>query len=554
MAESISIYLGATSLITALGNKEATLDAMSKSTGGLKYAGRFGMNVGIISGIDAVDGATRFETIAISQIECVLAVSGIDLSDAGTLLIVSTTKGNVELLGGAALDNIPKKAYLYNSAMRIADHFNCKNRPVVISNACISGISAFIIARSILINRRLSHIVIVGCDVLSEFITSGFSSFKSVSQNQCRPYDAGRDGLTLGEACGAVVLTTDVNYATRPLIRLTGGAITNDANHISGPSRTGDGLCYAIEAAMKEANVKPSQIGFVNTHGTATLYNDEMESKAVSSAGLSHTPLNGLKGYIGHTLGASGVVEAIICAEELRLGRIFGTLGYRKQGTSAGISVSSEAQDIQVARCVKTASGFGGCNAAIVLDAEKQEQSTNGCKKRNTYVVREYSLPQSCTAFGEFIRAEYRKLSEPNMKFFKMSDLCKAVYVAAENLLHNFDMTSFRPSRKAIILSNSVSSLEADIEHQHIIERQTPEGASPSVFVYTLPNVAAGEVCIRHKFQGDNTFFVEDADSGLSEEYARCLIADGKADIAVCGWCDKLGDNWNINLKLIKIK
>ncbi len=552
MAETVNIYFGATSLRTALGDKMDTLDAMSKGVSGLQYNERFGMNAGVIDGVDNAAGATRFETLVVSQLEMALAESEIRLSDSDTQLILSTTKGDVELLGEASSDVIPERAYLYNTAMRIAGRFNCANRPVVISNACISGVSAFVVARDMLINKGLRHAVIAGCDVLSEFITSGFASFKSISPNPCRPYDAARDGLTLGEACGVVVLTTDVNYATQPLVRLAGGAVTNDANHISGPSRTGDGLCYAIEAAMKAADVAPSQIGFVNTHGTATRYNDEMESKAVALAGLSDTPLNGLKGYIGHTLGASGVVETIICVEELRHGRIFGTLGYEEPGTSVNVRVSSGEQQIYGLRCVKTASGFGGCNAAIVLDAEEPEQVSHEHAKRSVVVAGEYSLPQSDQPFCGFIRAEYKRLGEPNMKFFKMSDLCKAVYIATENLLRDFDLTVYEPMRRAIILANSVSSLEADAEHQYIVNRHLPEGASPAVFVYTLPNVAAGEVCIKHKFQGDNTFFVEDADSGLSEAYARRLIADDKADMAICGWCDKLGEKWNVNLKLLK--
>ncbi len=552
MAETVNIYFGATSLLTALGDRTATLDAMSKGVSGLHYSERFGMNAGAIDGIDAADGATRFETLVVSQIEKALDGSEIRLSDPDTQLILSTTKGDVELLGEAPSGVIPERAYLYNTAMRIANRFNCANRPVVISNACISGVSAFVVARDLLTGKGLRHAVIAGCDVLSEFITSGFASFKSISPNPCRPYDAARDGLTLGEACGVAILTTDVNRAMQPLVRLAGGAVTNDANHISGPSRTGDGLCYAIEAAMKEANAAPSQIGFVNPHGTATLYNDEMESKAVALAGLSSTPLNGLKGYIGHTLGASGVVETIICVEELRRGKIFGTLGYEEPGTSVNVTVSSAEQQICGSRCVKTASGFGGCNAAIVLEAGEPEQVSREHAKRSVAVVGQYSLPQSDEPFGGVIRSEYKQLGVPNMKFFKMSDLCKALYIATENLLRDFDLTVYEPTRRAIILANSVSSLEADAQHQQIVDRHLPEGASPAVFVYTLPNVAAGEVCIKHKFQGDNTFFVEDADSGLSEAYARRLIADDKADIAICGWCDKLGEKWNVNLKLLK--
>ena len=148
MAETVTIYFGET----------ATLDAMSKGTGGLRYSGRFGMNAGIIDGVDAADGATRFETLAVSQLERVFAESGIRLSDSDTQLVLSTTKGDVGLLEGASSSNaIPERAYLYNTAMRIAGRLRCANRPVVISNACISGVSAFVVARDMLINRPLRH-------------------------------------------------------------------------------------------------------------------------------------------------------------------------------------------------------------------------------------------------------------------------------------------------------------------------------------------------------------------------------------------------------------
>lgn len=562
MAEEMNIYFGASDLVTALGGKEATLQSMAEGVCGLRHAECFGMYAGLISGIPRTEGFTRFGSLVVDQVGKVLDRSGLSLSDPSVQLVISTTKGDVELLADKGDAPVPEEAFLPFTAARIAAHFRCAHRPVVISNACISGVSAFVVARDLMEEGR-RHVVIVGCDVLSEFVTSGFASFKSVSPAPCRPYDAARDGLTLGEACACVLLTKDIDHAVRPLVRLAGGAVTNDANHISGPSRTGDGLYHAIHAAMQEAGVGPEQVAFVNTHGTATLYNDEMESKAVAWAGLEAVPLNGLKGYIGHTLGASGVVDAVICAEELRAGRIFGTLGYREPGTSVPLQLSPGSRPVTGTCCVKTASGFGGCNAAIVLSAVPADPGISGggslnapenrctLPKRTVQTVREYELPQSELPFATFIRDEYRKLADPNMKFFKMSGLCKAVYVAAENLLRGFGLSDYDPVRRAVILANASSSLEADREHQRIVDLRQPEGASPAVFVYTLPNVAAGELCIRHKFQGDNTFFIEAEDSGLAEEYARRLIGGNRADLAVCGWCDKLGETWNVHLKLL---
>ena len=545
----VNIYLGASSIRTCLGNKAETLVAMRNGEGGLVYSDLFSMPIGIAD-IGESSKYTRFESLLLEQLQNVISESGIDLMSDDSLLIISTTKGNVEYLAKDC-ENIPNEAYIDVSAQVIADSLKCKNKPIVISNACISGVSAFVVARWFLTSGQYKHVIVAGCDALCEFITSGFASFKSISANPCKPYDATRDGLTLGEAAGAILLTTESAIADKFGIRLSGGAISNDANHISGPSRTGDGLYYAINSAMKEAGVENDDIGFVNTHGTATRYNDEMESKAVAWARLCDKPLHSLKGYIGHTLGASGIVETIICAEELKQGYIYGTKGFNESDTSHKLAVSPDIQYFDKKCCVKTASGFGGCNAAIVLDAEERNITLTKVKCTST-IVATYELSQSAMPFAEFIRGEFKSLGESNMKFYKMSDMCKALYVAVEKLLKIEGFGDIEPTRRAIVLANKSASLDADIIHQQILNKHLPEGASPAAFVYTLANVSAGEMCIRHKIQGDNTFFIENEDSGLAEKYAVGLIENNIADAALYGWCEYLKGNWNVNIKLLK--
>lgn len=545
----INIYIGATSMRTCLGDKAKTLAAMNNSESGLKFVAGFGMHVGQ-SAVKPIDGYTRFEAMLIEQLDNVLEGAQIALSNKDVLLVISTTKGNIELLSGNCND-ISEKTFIYTSALAIAKRYNAANNPIVISNACISGVSAFVVAKELLQRGEYRHIVIVGGDALCEFITSGFASFKSISPQPCRPYDAERDGLTLGEAAGAVILTTDAGLAEKPYIRLAGGAVSNDANHISGPSRTGDGLYFAISNAMNEAALTSDDIGFVNTHGTATRYNDEMESKAVAWAKLDDKPTNSLKGYIGHTLGASGVVEAIACIEELKQGEIFGTKGYTSTDTPFELKLSVNIQPIARKCCVKTASGFGGCNAAIVLDMMERE-SVPQEENRTSRLVAEYRLPDSEQPFAEFIRSEFKSFGDSNMKFYKMSDMSKGLYVAVERLLAIEGFEEIEQTRRAIVLANRSASLDADIVHQQILDKHLPEGASPAAFVYTLANVAAGEMCIRHKIQGDNTFFIENEDSGLAEMYARNLIEKNRADAVICGWCEYLKGKWNINIKLFK--
>lgn len=559
MAEEVRrIWLGADSIVTALGDKRHTLASMRSYRTGLSMDDRLGMVCARIPVGEAlampVNGYTRLESCVIHAIESVQAQSGLCISDRNVQFIFSSTKGNIDCIEDCG-NSLPTEAFLGECARRIGGYFSVSRTPMTISNACISGLSALVVGQRLLLDGLCESVVIAGCDLLSAFIAEGFRSFKSVSEKPCRPYDKDRDGLSLGEACGALLLTTCRKMALEPAVELRGGAVTNDANHISGPSRTGDGLHYAIRAAMRQAGIGPEDVAMVNTHGTATLYNDEMESKAIRLSGLEKVPLNSLKGYIGHTLGASGVVETVISAQELREGIVYGTKGFSESGVTGFLGLSSAHVPLKGKNCVKTASGFGGCNAAVVLSLEGEKHLV--LPERKTFAVQEtaaYTLPLSNRPFAEFIREEFRNLQSPNMKFYKMSDLSKAVYVAVERLLGGVLETGvYAPEDVALVLANRAASLDTDLQHQRILDGRT-EPVSPAVFVYTLPNVAAGEVCIRHKIQGDNTFFIENRNNGQAESYARLLVADGYAKAAVCGWCDFLNGEWDVSLKLLERK
>jgi hypothetical protein len=263
------IWFGPEALATACGHGEETVSAIEAYQSGLKYSDRFGMITGVISDKQLLDGYTELESLLITQIKQVLTTSQLSLGTDSVQLIISTTKGNVGLLEGNT-ENLPKDAFLYETGRKIGAYFNAAKSPIVISNACISGVSAAVVGRRMILAGECDHAIIAGCDLLNEFITSGFASFKSISDQVCRPYDAERKGLNLGEACACYLLTSDKHKAQTPYIRLTGGSVTNDANHISGPSRTGDGLYYAIRNAMEEAGIDASEAtsGVVKTYST----------------------------------------------------------------------------------------------------------------------------------------------------------------------------------------------------------------------------------------------------------------------------------------------
>jgi 3-oxoacyl-[acyl-carrier-protein] synthase I len=319
-------------------------------------------------GISAKTSFTRFEKIALISACEAVSSSGIDAASDRTLFVLSSTKGNIGLLEEREqTDYNEEQVHLWHSASVIARFFNNPNQPIVISNACISGVSAQIVAKRMLQTGKYNHVVVIGADVLSKFIISGFQSFKALSHELCKPFDAKRVGLNLGEGAATIIYGIAGTETELPVgaIMLENGAITNDANHISGPSRTGEGLFLALQSIL--IGLKAYEIGFVNAHGTATPYNDEMESIALQRAGLITVPVNSLKGYYGHTLGATGLIETIISAQALSQNKLIKSMGYEQCGVSNPVNVITKTESKTVSRCIKMVSGFGGCNAAILL-------------------------------------------------------------------------------------------------------------------------------------------------------------------------------------------
>ena len=520
-------------------------------------------------GADGKSGAlTRTELLLAAVIGSIVSQTGIDMSSADTFIVFSSTKGNVSLLDPSS-SNQDKRAYLWEMGERVASRFGASGRFCVISNACISGVSALVVARRFILSGKYRKIVVAGCDTLSRFIVSGFASFRSLSGGVCRPYDSSRDGLNLGEAAGAVLLSDAFSEGA---VVLSGGAISDDANHISGPSRTGDGLFFAMRNAMNEAGVTPDDISFLNMHGTATVYNDEMESKAVGLAGLSSVPVQSLKPYFGHTLGASGVVETVMSAVQLRKGTVWGTKGYETPGTPMPLNVSSASRRVSMKHCVKAASGFGGCNAAVVLSlpeyssgtAGREEHPASESRPSASYrILRTVSLKDGrlardgktvfsseATEFGEFARALYHEKGRADMKFFKMDSLCKLGYLAAGELL---DGIEFEPEETAVVLSDSSSSMDSDLRHLETLSCCGEAAASPSVFVYTLPNVVAGEICIRHKIKGENTFFISrEYEPDKLREYASMVLSRNGVRYCIVGWCEYLKGAYDAVFELLE--
>lgn len=301
---------------------------------------------------------TRLEKMLFIALDPLMRTNGLR---ADTALIISTTKGNIEFLKG----NQPLQADINILAEKIANHYGFTTAPIIVSNACVSGVLALAVSKRLLQMDQFSDAYVLAGDVISEFVVSGFSSFQAMSHSACKPYDQNRTGVSLGEAAAAVYVSSVKGSRA---IEILGEATIADANHISGPSRTGEGLYQSVLRAFLEAGIENQSVDMISAHGTATLFNDEMEAIALNRLGMQHIPLHSLKGYYGHTLGASGLLETVMAVEAMDADTLIVCKGFELSGTSEKLNITTKAAQQKIHRVLKTASGFGGTNSAIVLE------------------------------------------------------------------------------------------------------------------------------------------------------------------------------------------
>ena len=521
----------------------------------------------------SIEGYTKMEKAAIVAANQAIEEANIAADSDNVIFILSTTKGNVDLLEHNPYE--PERPYLWRSAQIIAEFFGNPNTPVVVSNACISGCAAQIAAANQLRFGGYKYAVVIGAETLSKFVISGFQSFKALSMERCMPFDANRKGLNLGEAAAAIVYTLGDDNTTLPdnTLVLRAGAINNDANHISGPSRTGEGLLRTVNKVLQ--GFDSAQVAFINAHGTATPYNDDMESVAIARANLQDTPVNSLKGYFGHTLGAAGVLETIMAHQAIKNHTVIGTFGTDTLGTASKVNVALQNQPAHGNAFLKLISGFGGSNAALLLEnhrnlsvetrcttsLQQQSRQVNPKCVATCHINNDNVMANGKTLLSRGAQCEnwladiYHAIGMQYPKFFKMDNLCKAGTLAAEILLRDvdFDRETVK-SDWAVVLMNSASSLDDDRHYQTTIQDADNYYPSPAVFVYTLANIVTGEISIHHKIGGETSFYVF---STFSEESTQQIArqtfeANPELTHIICGWVDYDAGNCDVRMYLFE--
>lgn len=501
----------------------------------------------------AIKGMSRFDSLVIRSVSKAINDSGINPSQSNVVFILGTTKGNIELLQDG--ETPPPELYLGNTANRIAKAVGISTQPIVACNACISGVSAIILAMRLLDAGYYDYAVVCGADVQNKFTVSGFQSLSAVSQQPCKPFDLERLGLNPGEAAATMVLASDRLFDSKKCSKwcIEKGAVRNDAFHVTSPSKNGHGACLALcETDFGKDN---DQLAFINAHGTATMFNDQMESVAIERAGLQSVPVNAIKGYYGHTMGAAGVLETIIAMHSIDDHTVLGTRGFSELGVSGKIHLSNENQPTEKSSFIKMISGFGGNNAALFVSKGNQSsrepvvlpeiRRTHNVKVTpNNLVIdgeiQEVVLEDNCNV----LKTIFKQYIGDYPKFYKMDLLSQLAFVASDLLLQAEGNERNVPcGDRAIVLFNHSSSIQADCGYLSTIADDNNFYPSPSLFVYTLPNMAVSEIAIRNQYHGETSLYIlPQKDNAVMKQVAQASLLDNSINSMVTGWIDYLDD------------
>ncbi len=256
-----------------------------------------------------------------------------------------------------------------NLALNIAKEYEVSGPTLTIANACTSGADAIGMGMDMLLQDQCEIAICGGADALSLVPHTGFARLMIYSKELCRPFDANRQGLNLGEGAGIVILEKTEHALARgakPLGYIAGYGACADAHHFTAPHPEARGLNSAVNQALKQAFIDKQDLAFINAHGTATPENDKVEGKYLKE-NLSNIPVWGSKSITGHTLGAAGAIEAIFCLLALKQALVPKTIGFENADPDIGLILTLEALNIEKNYALSTSLGFGGSNAALVL-------------------------------------------------------------------------------------------------------------------------------------------------------------------------------------------
>jgi len=304
--------------------------------------------------------------------------SGIDLNDKTfrTAIVSANTIGGMDRTELEINDLNSKPEFLLThpcgaSTNRISEYLGHTGYRTTLSTACSSGANAIIHGINLIKNSIVDRAIVGGVDPLSKFTLNGFNSLMILDHHPCMPFDANRKGLNLGEGAGYIIIESEnsiLNRGKKALCRITGYANANDAFHQTASSPEGEGAYLAMNAALQKSGLKPSDIDYVNVHGTGTKNNDLSEGSALKRLFGENIPdFSSTKSFTGHTLGASAGIEAVFSVISILHGIVFPNLNFSTPMSELGIAPQIQMKEKEIRNVLSNSFGFGGNNSSLIF-------------------------------------------------------------------------------------------------------------------------------------------------------------------------------------------
>lgn len=417
-----------------------------------------------------------------------------ELAEPSTWLVLATTKAELhDLEAGLGGDRTALARSTYGAlAAPLARELGIGGPSLTVSVACASGLSAVGVGMEALRAGEAHRVVVIGLDVRSAFIRTGFGALGALDRQRARPFDVSRSGLNLGEGAAACALELRAEAS----IQLFGYGASNDAHHLTAPARDGRGLVSALRGALDDGRTSSGQVGLAVLHGTGTRFNDAMENVAYEQVfGPGEVPSYGLKGAVGHTMGAAGLLNLVACSASLKERLLLPNIGLEQAEPEFTLDLvrSPRASDAEWA--VTTASGFAGVNAAVL--ARRGPLAPSSLRREPAQCVLTAGLevdPKRPLAPRPGLRSHGRGLD----------GLCRLGLAAAEQALEaaGWSAEAFGAAPHGILLGSALGSFDSDCAYlEDLLEGGEP---SPRRFAFTLANVVLGEVARRFDLRGES--------------------------------------------------
>ncbi len=368
------VYICGTGIISPLGTgPAATEKALRENRSAIRPLTLFSLlhgpplPVGQVSGPDERSSLPRTHTLAL--IAARQALEGYDRPPDA--IIIGTTTGGILTTEQLLQTNEQEKAlYRYHGLHTVADCLaedcNCAGPAIVTSTACSSGAVALAMALKLLRSGAVKTILAGAVDSLSRLTYFGFHSLRLVDQAGCKPLDLNRQGMAVAEGAAMLLLSTE-KFNTNCTSELLGAGLSCDAYHSAAPHPEGQGAFVAMQNALADAGLNPEDIGYINLHGTGTPDNDLAESKAVRRLFSPLPPLSSIKGALGHSLAASGAIEAVVSTIIISRGLIPANTGLLEVDPALGLNPPTMALEQPIQAVLSNSFGFGGNNGSLVI-------------------------------------------------------------------------------------------------------------------------------------------------------------------------------------------